>query len=118
MGEIKMENILSNYTYYKKCGYSEEISAKQSLFDSILKSIDTYLKNFQIQPIHNLKVNVVLEGNFLVTKINEIELNKKNCPFNLSEKDAYFFKNNVIYLIEDNLFIDGEEVQLNINFAR
>ena len=53
-----------------------------------------------------------------MTKINDIVLNKGNCPFDLSEKDAYFFKNNVIYLIEDNLFIDGEEIQLNINFSR
>lgn len=107
----------SDYIYCKKCGYNKDTALKHCLFDSILKSIDTYLKDFQVKFIHNLIVDVVFENDFLIVKINNIVLNKKNCPFELSDKDAYFFRNSVAYLIEDNLSIDGEEIQLNIDFS-
>ena len=107
----------SNYIYCAKCGYNKELALKHCIFDSIFKSIDTYLKNIQVKFIHNLIVDVLFENEFLVVKVNNIVLDKKNCPFELSDKDAYFFRNSVVYLIEDNLFIDGEEIQLNIDFS-
>lgn len=107
----------SNYSYCKKCGNNKETALKQYLFDSILKSIAIYIKNTEIKSKHNLKIDVNYENNSLNLKIDEIVLNTKDCPFDLSKKDEYFFKNNIIYLVEDELSIDGEEIQLNIDFS-
>ncbi|MGN1033928.1 MAG: hypothetical protein ACI4PU_10660 [Intestinibacter sp.] len=107
----------SSYSYCKNCGHNKKTALKQCLFDSILKSIDTYLKNIKIKSKYNLKIEVKFENEVLKLKIDDIVLDKKNCPFTLSKKDEYFFKNNIIYLIEDELSISGEVVQLNVDFA-
>ncbi|WP_455542824.1 hypothetical protein [Intestinibacter sp.] len=102
----------SNYVYFE----NEEIALKQSLFDSILKSMDTYFKHTQVKSIYDLKVDIRLEDGFLIEEINGDILNKKECPFTLSTKDEYFFKNTVDYLIEDDLHISSDEIELHIDF--
>ena len=100
----------SSYVYCEDCGNMKEIALKQNIFDSILKSMDTYFKHTKV------KVNVKLEDGFLVEEINGDILKKKPCPFALSKKDEYFFKNTVDYLIEDDLHISSSEIELHIEF--
>ncbi|MBU5334816.1 hypothetical protein [Intestinibacter bartlettii] len=106
----------SNYVYCRNCGNKEETTLKQYLFDSILKSMDTYFKHTQVKSIYDLKVDVRLENGFLIEEINGDILNKKECPFTLSAKDEYFFKNTVDYLIEDDLHISSDEIELHVDF--
>ncbi len=107
-----ISEISSNYVYFE----NEEIALKQSLFDSILKSMDTYFKHAQVKSIYDLKVDIRLEDGFLIEEINGDILNKKECPFTLSTKDEYFFKNTVDYLIEDDLHISSDEIELHVDF--
>ena len=97
----------SSYVYCEDCGNMKEIALKQDIFDSILKSMKS---------IYDLKVNVKLKDGFLVEEINGNILKKKPCPFTLSKKDEYFFKNTVDYLIEDDLHISSSEIELHIEF--
>ena len=106
----------SSYVYCEDCGNMKEIALKQDLFDSILKSMDTYFKYTKVKSIYDLKVNVKLKDGFLVEEINGNILKKKPCPFTLSKKDEYFFKNTVDYLIEDDLHISSSEIELHIEF--
>lgn len=105
----------SSYTYCQNCGNGKEIALKQCLFDSILKSIDTYLKNLQIKLIDILDININFKNNTITVNINNIILINKKYYFKISNKDTFFLKNNIFYLIEDNLFIDEDRLRLNIN---
>lgn len=106
----------SSYVYCEDCGNMEEIALKQNIFDSMLKSMDTYFKHVTAKSIYDLKVNVEFKDGFLVEEINGDILKKKPCPFTLSKKDEYFFKNTVDYLIEDDLHISSSEIELHIEF--
>ena len=106
----------SSYVYCEDCGNMKEIALKQDIFDSILKSIDTYFKHTKVKSIYDLNVIVKFKDAFLVEEINGNILKKKPCPFILSKKDEYFFKNTVDYLIEDDLHISSSEIELHIEF--
>ena len=106
----------SNYFYCENCGENKEIALKNNLFDLIFKSLDTYFKHTHTKSIYNLKINVELKDGYLIEEINGDILNKKECPFILSKKDEYFFKNTLNYLIEDDLHITSDEIDLNVNF--
>ncbi|MDY5211552.1 hypothetical protein [Intestinibacter sp.] len=106
----------SNYVYCKNCDENKETALKQCLFDSILKSISIYFKHTSVKSIYDLKINIKLEDGFLIEEINGDILNKKECPFILSSRDEYFFKNTLHYLIEDELYVSSDEVELNVNF--
>ena len=69
----------SSYVYCEDCGNMEEIALKQDIFDSILKSMDTYFKHTKVKSIYDLKVNVKLEDGFLVEEINGDILNNPLC---------------------------------------
>mgnify|MGYP000533018860 CR=1 FL=1 len=99
----------SSYVYCEDCGNMKQIALKQDMFDSILKSMDTYFKHTKVKSIYDL-------DGFLVEEINVNILKKKPCPFTLSKKDEYFFKNTVDYLIEDDLHISSSEIELHIEF--
>ena len=85
----------SRYVYCEDCGNMKQIALKQDIFDSILKSMDTYFKHTKVKSIYDLKVIVKFKDGFLVEEINGNILKKKPCPFTLSKKDEYFFKNTV-----------------------
>lgn len=107
----------SSYTYCEDCGNMEETALKHYVFDSILKSMDTYFKNTKIKSIYDLNVDIKFQDGFLIEKINGNVLNKKAYPFLLSKKDEYFFKNTVDYLIEDDLHITSSQIELHIQFT-
>lgn len=105
----------SNYTYCQNCGNGKEIALKQCLFDSILKSIDVYLKNLQIKLIDILDINIICKNNTITVNVNDIILVNKKYSFEISNKDAFFLRNNIFYLVEDNLFIDEDRLILSVN---
>ncbi len=105
----------SSYTYCQNCGNGKEIALKQCLFDSILKSIDVYLKNLQIKLIDVLDINIICKNNTITVNVNDIILVNKKYSFEISNKDAFFLRNNIFYLVEDNLFIDEDRLRLSVN---
>ena len=68
----------SSYVYCEDCGNMKEIALKQDMFDSILKSMDTYFKHTKVKSIYDLKVIVKLKDGFLVEEINGNILKKKS----------------------------------------
>ena len=68
----------SSYVYCEDCGNMKEIALKQDMFDSILKSMDTYFKHTKVKSIYDLKVIVKFKDGFLVEEINGNILKKCN----------------------------------------
>ena len=105
----------SSYMYCKNCGNNEKIALKQCLFDFILKSVDMYLKSLQIKSIDILNIDIICKDEFITVKANDFILLNKKSNFEISKQDIFFLKNNILYLIQDDLFIDEDRIKLNIN---
>lgn len=113
---VQVSETSSYYGYCNTCKNNEPIASKHLLFDSILKSLKSYLKTVGSREIFKLKISISLEGNIFLLKINDIVLSKKKCSINLTSKDEYYFKNTVNYLIEDILYVDANTINLDISF--
>lgn len=106
----------THYTYCNKCNNNKEIVFKQLLFDSILKSINSYLNVTNISNNFEILIDILCEDNCIFTRINNILISKKECNFKLSSKDKVFLKNTIGYVIEDTLSIDASLISINISF--
>ena len=74
-----------------------------------------YLKSLQIKSIDILNIAIICKDEFITVKANDFILLNKKSNFEISKQDIFFLKNNILYLIQDDLFIDEDRIKLNIN---
>ena len=84
------------YLYCDSCKDNKNISMKQSTLDIILYEINKKDKNVSLF-------------------INHIKINKLQFEYSLTEKECYYLKNTILYLINDYTDTSNIEIYINLN---
>lgn len=91
---------------------NKEIYSKDMVIDSILYNIKNTLETLNHKLLLNLSVEIYKNNNLIDLFVNNIKVNTTEFNYSLSEKECYYLKNTILYLIHD--YTDTENI--NINF--
>lgn len=115
----KTENLIniisktnSNYLYCNFCELNKESSLNQYNLDMILLEIKNHLNTLSNNILLELKIDVHIGINCIDLFINDLKISHFNFSYKLSNKELYYFKNTILYLVND--YLDASNVIINL----
>ena len=105
------------YLYCDSCKDNKNISMKQSTLDIILYEIKNTLESLSESLLSNLKIEILKnkKDKNVSLFINDIKINKLQFEYSLTEKECYYLKNTILYLINDYTDTSNIEIYINLN---
>ena len=105
------------YLYCDYCQDNKNNSIKQSNLDIILYEIKNTLESLSEGLLSNLKIEILKnkEEENLILFINHIKINKFKFKYSLDEKECYYLKNTIFYLVNDYTDTSNIEIYINLN---
>ena len=107
--EYLLSDTNSEYTYCKSCNKDFDLVHKNIAIDALLKRL---LKFVNTSKERKLKIEIDKENNFILLKINNEIILKKEFKYNFANKDVYYLENIVFELVQDNYKFDTSNVDI------
>ena len=107
--EYLLSETNSEYTYCRSCKNDFELVHKNIVIDTLLKKLLNILNTSKER---HLKIEIDKQNNYILLKVNNINVFKTDFKYNFINKDIYYLETLIFELVEDNYGFDTSKVDV------